>query len=145
MNEKVAQLGALQAVYGSSPVFLQRAAITAVLSFVFFLSMLIIFSLVQNFVYFLLATAFLIVELVTLFIWISQKRNEFQMFENGFIFRKQSFLWREIAAVSRENVGQKIKYAVETRDGEKIFLTAAIYGVENIAARIKAEISKKKL
>lgn len=133
-------LGKLESVHGIAPAFLQRAAIIAVLSFVFFLSMLVIFSLVQNFVYFLLATAFLIVELVTLFIWVSQRRNEFQMFENGFVYRKQEVFWREIESVKAEN-RQKTQVEIVLRSEEKFLLGSATYGVEVIARRVEAKIA----
>lgn len=133
-------LGKLESVHGIAPAFLQRAAVIAVLSFVFFLSMLVIFSLVQNFVYFLLATAFLIVELVTLFVWVSQRRNEFQMFENGFVYRKQEVFWREIESVKAEN-RQKTQVEIVLRSGKKFLLGSATYGVEVIARRVEAKIA----
>ena len=57
MSENTTALGGLRAVYGTSPALLQRAAIIAVVSFIFFLAMLVVFSLRQNIGYFILATA----------------------------------------------------------------------------------------
>jgi hypothetical protein len=52
MAEAIQSLGKLQAVYGTSPAYLQRAAMTAIISFVFFLAMLFVFSIRQNIGYF---------------------------------------------------------------------------------------------
>jgi hypothetical protein len=49
---KTQELGKLKSVYGISPAYLQRAAIVAIVSFVFFLLMLVAFSLRQNIGYF---------------------------------------------------------------------------------------------
>ena len=49
-----------------SPAHLQRAVFIAVLSFMFFLAMMFAFYIRQSILYFLLATAFLIVYIVTM-------------------------------------------------------------------------------
>jgi type IV secretory pathway VirB6-like protein len=49
-----------------SPVHMQRAAFTAVLSFLFFLGMMFAYYILQSTIYFLLATAFLIVYVLTM-------------------------------------------------------------------------------
>lgn len=134
-------LGKLQSVHGIAPAYLQRAAIIVILSFIFFLAMLIAFSLRQNIGYFLLATAFLIVQLATLFGWITQKRTEFKIFENGFTYRKHTWKWSEIESVSAKSGGA---YEIKKSTGEKISLTETILHVESIINRIRAEISKEK-
>ena len=45
---------------------MQRAAFTAVLSFLFFLGMMFAYYILQSTIYFLLATAFLIVYVLTM-------------------------------------------------------------------------------
>jgi hypothetical protein len=49
-----------------SPGHIQRAVFIAVLSFLFFLAMMLAFYIWQSMLYFLLATAFLIVYIVTM-------------------------------------------------------------------------------
>ena len=51
---------------GTSPAQLQRAAFIAVLSFLFFLAMMFTYYLRQSLLYFLLATAFLVVYVITM-------------------------------------------------------------------------------
>jgi hypothetical protein len=50
----------------ASPVQLQRAAFIAVLSFLFFLAMMFTYYVRQSLLYFLLATAFLVVYVITM-------------------------------------------------------------------------------
>jgi hypothetical protein len=142
------QLGKLESVHGISPVFMQRAAFVAVLSFVFFIAMLVAFSMRQNIGYFLLATAFLLVQLLTLFGWLMQRRTEFKIYENGFGYKKQICLWDEIDSMavkteSRLVGGAKINCEIRKTDGAQIVLSEAIHGVDKIMERISAEIEKR--
>jgi len=134
-------LGKLESVHGISPVFLQRAAVVAIISFVFFLAMLIAFSIRQNVGYFLLATAFLVVEIFTMIGWFSQRGTEFKIFENGFTYKKRSNLWNEVKSVSAK---QKNKYEISLNNGEKFVLTEMIQGIEEVIKRIEREITKRK-
>ena len=142
------QLGKLESVRGISPAFLQRAAFVAVLSFVFFIAMMVGFYIRQNVGYFLLATAFLIVQILTLLCWLMQRRNEFRLYENGFTYKNKTFLWDEIEAMSgkvesRLAGAPKINFEIRKANGEKIFLTEAVHGVEDIVARISEEIARR--
>ena len=144
-DEKENQLGELQQVYGTSPVYLQRAAIVAVLSFVFFLAMLIAFSLTQRLVFFLTSTAFLVVELFTLFGWLAQRRNELKVYEKGFVFKKQNYSWDEIDSITvKRDAKQKLSGEITTGDGKKIPFADSIYNVENFFKRVSAEITRRK-
>jgi hypothetical protein len=145
MSADEKQLGALVAVYGIAPASLQRAAIVAIVSFLFFLLMLVVFSLRQNVGYFLLATAFLIVQLFTLFGFFSAKRLVFKEFVNGFTYKKHVCRWDEIESIDvrEENKligGAKINCEIKKTTGEKIVLTEAIYGIETIVKKVRAEI-----
>ena len=147
MIEQKPELGRLESVRGISPVFLQRAAFVAVLSFLFFIAMLVAFSIRQNLGYFLLATAFLLVQLLTLFGWLAQRRTEFKIYENGFSYKKQVCLWDEIESIdgkmeSRPVGGAKINFEIRKTGGEKIVLTEAIQGVEEIIERINVKIAR---
>ena len=68
-------LGPLISTHGTSPKFVQRAAVVALASFAFFLLMMAAFYARPQIGYFVLATAFLVVALFTLIgIWM-QKRS----------------------------------------------------------------------
>jgi hypothetical protein len=138
------QLGKLESVHPTAPVYLQRAAILAILSFVFFLAMLIAFTVWQNFMYFWMATAFLIVELFTLFGWFTQRKNVFSIYTKGFTYKKQTWFWNEIESFQIIGDGQKRQGEIKKNSGEKIVLTETIAGVESIFKRIEAETNRKR-
>jgi hypothetical protein len=140
MTTQKTELGNLESVHTIAPVFLQRAAIVAVTSFIFFLLMLVAFSVWQKVGYFMLATAFLIVEIFTMIGWFTQRGTEFKIYENGFIYKKRSNLWSEIKSVftSRKN-----KYEIILNTGEKFVLTEMIQNVEEIIKRIETEIAQR--
>jgi len=58
-----------------APAQLQRAVFIAVLSFLFFLAMMFAYYIRQSAVYFLLATAFLIIYLLTMFSFVRMRRK----------------------------------------------------------------------
>src|SRR5437868_2039547 len=93
---KQKDLGAIISVHGTSGVFLQRAAIVAILSFFFFMSMLVVFYVRQQIVYFILSTAFLIVYIFTMIGWVMQKRNSVSIYEHGIGHRSFVPAWDEI-------------------------------------------------
>ena len=119
MTDSNKNLGKLIGAYGISPAFLQRAAFISILSFVFFLAMMAGFYLRQNIVYFLLATAFLLVYLFTMFSWVLQRKTELRIFESGFSFKKNSVRWDAIKEVDRDGV-------VNTTDGKKLTIPRSI-------------------
>lgn len=137
------QLGKLESVHSTSPVYLQQAAILAILSFVFFLAMIVAFTVWQNFMYFWMATAFMLIQLFTLFGWFTQKKNEIRIYENGFKYKKQTWLWSEIETITVTNEKQKLKGEIKKSSGEKIVLTEMIARVDLIIKRIQAEIAKR--
>ena len=57
------------------PAQVQRAVFIAVLSFLFFLAMMIVFYVRQSMLYFLLATAFLIVYIITMISFVRLRRS----------------------------------------------------------------------
>lgn len=138
------QLGKLESVHPTSPVYLQRAAIVAILAFIFFLAMLVAFSIWRNFMYFLLATAFLFVQLFTLFGWFTQRKNEVKVYENGFKYKKQTWFWNEIGSITVTGGNNKIRAEIKKQTGEKVILTEMIAGIDSIIKRINAEIAKRK-
>ena len=98
MKEPSKNLGRLVSVHGTAPVYLQRAAIVAVLSFIFFLAMIVLFYIRQNIGYFILSTAFLVVYVLMMISWVLQKRSVVSIFENGLRYKKFSASWDEIQA-----------------------------------------------
>lgn len=139
MIEQNSNLGKLESVHEISPVFLQRAIIVAVLSFIFFLAMLFAFYIRQNIGYFLLSTAFLIVYILTMFGWIMLRKNVLKIYEGGISYKKFTARWQEIEAISAND---KKNYEIRKITGEKIILTDAIQGIEQIVALIKSHSSK---
>lgn len=97
------RLGALVSTHGTSPLFLQRAAIVATLSFVFFLIMLIFFYLYQQLWYFIMSSAFLVIYLFTMISWVLRRRNVVSVYENGISQKKFSATWDEINSVKVES------------------------------------------
>lgn len=130
-------LGKLVAIHGTSPVFLQRAAIVAAVSFLFFFAMLIAFYLRQHFGYFLLSTAFLIVFVFTLIGWWLQKRNAVEIFANGLRYNKRELRWQEITAI--ENSDREL-VLIQT-DGEKLVISGTIYALDEIEHYIRRQMS----
>ena len=95
-------------IHGVQPALVQRAAIVAVLAFVFFLAMLVAFSYRQNLGYFVLASAFLVVEIFTLMGLFAQRRNVLQIFEKGLCYKKQCRGWSEIGSLTPDKAGLKL-------------------------------------
>lgn len=144
MSEKTNELGKLESVYGTSPVHLQRALIVIILSFIFFLVMLVAFSIRQQIGYFVLATAFLIVKLFTLFGWMMQRKKEVRLYEKGLTIGKKTYRYDEIENVQLKQIKTtKQEGEIIKTDGEKIILTEAIYDLAGIISKIDKKITSK--
>lgn len=134
MNSDRKDLGRLVAVHTMSPAYLQRAVFIAVLSFLFFMAMMFAFYLRQNIGYFLLATAFLLVYVVTMFSWIRQRRTVVEVYENGLKFRGRTVMWSDIIAIEKN-------FVVSLSKGEKLQLPTALHRSEELFDHIKSRIS----
>lgn len=146
MSDQIKQLGKLESVHPTSPVFLQRALVVIILSFIFFFAMLIAFTLRQHFGYFLLATAFLIVKLFTLFGWLMQRRKEVKIYENGISIGKKNHFYDELEKVSlRELNSKKNEVEILKTNGEKLIITEAIFDVKGIVKKIEKKIFADKV
>ncbi len=130
MPESGRELGKLVAVYPLAPAYIQRAVFITVLSFLFFLAMMVVYYIRQNLMYFLLATAFLIIYLVTLFSWFVQRRSIVQLHEGGISFKKQTAAWDEIADVDDKGV-------ISLKDNQKIILPGALNDLEGMIRLIR--------
>lgn len=137
MSQKETDLGRLIAVYGIAPIYVQRAVFIAVLSFLFFLAMIFAFYILQSALYFLLSTAFLIVYLLTMFSFLMQRKKSFELFENGFKFRRDSVLWGEIDAVS--TTGE-----ISLSSGKTISIPQTISDFDGLILRIEAGTRSRK-
>ena len=126
-------LGKLIAVHALAPEHIQRAVFIAVLSFVFFLAMMVVFYIRENVLYFLLASAFLVIYIVTLFSWIVQRRSVVKVYENGVNYKKRTALWSEIESVEdgRETGG------VNVRNEKPISLPRTLYQFDSLIATIR--------
>ena len=132
------ELGKLIAVHSTSPAFLQRAAILTALSFLFFLATLIFYLVWQNFLYFVLATGFLIVQAFTMIGWWMQKRNSVSIYANGLVYRKRSVLWDEITAAEMKNDSS---LGIALSSDEVVSLPPSIQGLDRLRDYIRERIA----
>jgi hypothetical protein len=137
--EPTNNLGRLVSSHSTSPVYLQRAVIVAVVSFVFFLAMLVTFYIRQQFGYFLLSTGFLVVYVFTLIGWVMQKRNVVGVYENGLRYKKFQTAWDEIASVTANSDGLEIA----KNEREKILIPPSVSGYEQIVRAVKRGVEKR--
>ena len=130
------KLGKIIAVHSTSPAFLQRAAIVAALSFLFFLIALIFYLVWQSFLYFMLATGFLIVQLFTMIGWWMQKRNAVSIYANGILFRRRTIPWSEITGAEMKDSSLMIALSSD----ESVDLPGSIQGLDRVQAFIRDRI-----
>lgn len=126
-------LGKLISSHSTSAAALQRAAIVAVVSFLFFLAMLIVFYLRQHIGYFALSTAFLVVYIFTLVGWVLQKRNTVRLYANGLRYKKFAAAWNEIVSVKADASGLELT----KNRREKVLIPASIQDFGSILAAVK--------
>ena len=132
MPESSKDLGKLIAVYQLAPAYIQRALFIVVLSFFFFLAMMVVYYIRQNILYFLLATAFLFVYIVTLVLWFTQRRSVVQIHEGGISFKKQTTAWDEIAKVADNGV-------ISLKDDKEIILPKVLNDIERVVDLIRSK------
>ena len=132
------KLGKLVAVHSTSPAFLQRAAILTALSFLFFLIALILYLVRQNFLYFLLATGFLIVQIFTMVGWWMQKRNAVSVYTSGLGYKKRQVAWSEIESIERNVEGTLV---VIPNSGDKLIVPASIHGLDRLEGFIRQRLA----
>lgn len=133
MSESSKSLGKLIAVHGLSPAHIQRAVFITVLSFVFFLGTMVAYYVRQELLFFLLASAFLMVYIITLFSWIAQRKTVLEIFEKGVAYRKFSAKWDEIAEVKSDGT-------IVLKDNKQIAVSSAIHELGRAISYIKSRI-----
>lgn len=134
MKAKEKELGRIVAVYGIAAIHVQRAVFMAVLSFMFFLAMMFAFYVLQSALYFLLSTAFLIIYLITMFSFVMQRKKHFEIFEQGFRYKKQSVLWDEIREVDRAGT-------ISLNDGKPIIVPRTINDFDRLIGLLRTKAS----
>ena len=137
MAQSKKRLGALVSSHGTSPVFLQRAAIIAILSFLFFLVTLLYFYIQQEIMYFVLSSAFLVIYIFTMIGWVMQKRNVVSVYENGIAKKQFAATWDEIKSVKAE-AGSGI--TIVKSDGESMTIPKTTADVGRIAMIIRQNL-----
>ncbi|MBS1793523.1 MAG: hypothetical protein JSS81_06695 [Acidobacteria bacterium] len=135
------KLGKLVAVHAIAPAYLQRTVIVAVLSFLFFMVTMVMFSMWKNFLYFFLSSAFLIVYLLTMLGWLMLRKNVLKIYENGFTYRKFAARWDEIETVETSSSNGRLTCEIRKKKGEKITLSDAIHDVESAIRTIERKRS----
>ena len=133
MTETPKTLGKLVAVHPIAPAFVQRAVFIAALAFMFFLAMMFTFYLRQNILYFLLASAFLVLYLVMMFALLMQRRSTVEVCENGFRTKRQSIRWTDVVSVSDEGV-------VELSSGNNIPIARSVVAFEELLATLRRNV-----
>jgi hypothetical protein len=136
--ESSTDLGRLMSRHTTSPAHLQRAAVVCVVSFVFFLAMLVVFYVRQQMGYFLLSTGFLVVYVFTLIGWLMQKRNVVAVHENGLKHKRFQAGWDEIESIKVNAEGLLL-----TKDKrEKTLIPPTINGYDAVLRAVKAGVEK---
>jgi len=126
-------LGKIVSIHGVQPALVQRAAIVAVLAFVFFLAMMAVFYYRQSIGYFVLASAFLVVEIFTLMGLFAQRRNVLQIFEKGLCYKKQCRGWGEIGSLTPDKIGLKLAL----KEGGEIVIPNTLQEFDHAARHIE--------
>lgn len=126
-------LGKLIAVHGLSPAHIQRAVFITVLSFVFFMGTMVAYYVRQELLFFLLASAFLMVYIITLFSWIAQRKTALEIFEKGVAYRKYSAKWDEIGEVRPDGT-------IVLKNSKQIAISSAIHELDRAILFIKSKI-----
>lgn len=140
MSETPSSLGKLISAHPIAPVYLQRAAFIAVLAFMFFLGMMFAFYARQSIGYFLLATAFLLLYLVTMFSLVMQKKSVVRIFENGITFKRFESRWDEIETVT-STPGKNPQIEIRKHGGDTVVLPSTINGLDQITVYINDKLS----
>ena len=117
---------------------MQRAAIVAALSFIFFLATLITYLVRQNFIYFLLATAFLIVQIFTLVGWWLQRRNAVYIYANGLTYKTLELPWDMVDRAHRNDDGS---LTIRIKDESIARFPSSIHALDRVEAFISQHLA----
>ena len=129
------ELGQLNAVYRPAPAFLQRAVFLTILSFVFFLGTMFIYYVRQGFVYFILASAFLVLYVISLISFFGQRKNLLKVYELGIEFKNNKALWTDIESVSDEGV-------VQITGDRKMVIPKSLGNFDDIVRHVRSMVQR---
>lgn len=135
MSSSEHNLGKLTGVFPISPAFAQRAVFVAVLSFMFFLSMMFAFYLLKNIIYFILSSAFLILYVIMMFAWLMQKRSAVELYENGIIIKKRRISWDDVASVDEHG-------ELRLKTNDKLMISTSLYERGLLISHIERNIAR---
>jgi hypothetical protein len=130
--------GKLVATHRTAPSFIQKAAIVALVAFVFFLAMLVAFLVRQQIGYLILAAAFLVLNIFTLIGFVLQRQNAVAIFDNGFRYRRASAKWPDVVSIDDHESGLLI---VKT-DGSVIKIPRSIDDLGRLNSLIRERIRR---
>ena len=102
------------------------------LSLTFFLTMMFAFYLLQGLVYFLLATAFLVIYLVTMYAFFTARKMVVEVFENGLR------IWEKDVSIVRCRECGCTAGVIHLLDGEKIDIPRSIHERDALIDRIRS-------
>lgn len=134
MDRRNKHLGKRIAAYGIAPAYLQRALFISLLSLLFFLAMMAGYYIRQSGGYFLLATGFLIVYLVTFISWVLRRRSVASIYENGIEFNGRMVVWSEIESLDS-------KGTIIIPNLKPIILPATLEDRENVCNMIRKHLT----
>ncbi len=149
MIEQHPKLGKLVSLHPISPVYLQRAVIVALLSFLFFLVTMAGVYTTQKLGFFLLSTAFLIVNIFTMFGLLSARKNVLKVYENGFSYKNFKTRWTEIEKIEVKMIhrlfsGGKTGYEILKKGGETLVLNETLHEIKSVVEKIDDELAKRR-
>lgn len=138
VNEKTTANGRLIGRFSVSPLFLQRSAVIAVLSFFFFLAMLVGFAVRSHFGYLILAAAFLVLHIFSLAgLWMVRTKS-ISIFQNGLEFRRRFIPWSDLQSGNFPANGPGM---LCLKTGEEILLPANIDRADLLAEYINSRLA----
>ena len=123
-------LGRALSTHGVDPALLQRGVFIVALSFLFFLGTMLLYYWRHGLGYFLLASAFLVIYLLTMFSFIMVRRHVVTIYESGFLYRGRKVFWRSIDTVSPTG-------EITLKDGKPVNLPRSLGNIESILDLIR--------
>jgi hypothetical protein len=133
MKAQSKDLGRLVSVHGMSPAYRQQAVFIIILSFLFFLSTIVAFYMFGRFLFFLLASGFLMVYLISLISFLMQRRFSVRTYEKGIEYRSFSNRWEDLEVVKWKTDRRSRILEMVNSDGACIVIPASIHEIERLA------------
>ncbi len=84
-------------------------------------------------IYFFLATAFLVIYVISLISLLGQRKNTVKIYEHGFEFKKESVVWNEVTGVEDDRV-------IRLTGERTITIPGSLQDVSGLIARLKAAL-----